>query len=225
MTHSTTVDAPRVQKGLVFLLVSLASLFVLYPVLLETGHSRLLRVAFMGVLIAAVSALSERRRQMHIALVLAVPSAITQALSLASPNRYDLHLVTLTLALMFIGYVIAVVCRRVFVRGEVTGEKIAGAVCVYLLIGLAWSMLYALISLLQPGAFSLPISIESEYDFIYYSFVTLTTLGYGDITPSSSFARMASWMEAVIGQLFVAIMLARLVALQIAESPSGSFDE
>ena len=85
-------------------------------------------------------------------------------------------------------------------------------------------MLHGLVELLYPGSFQMPSGFSlsgdpgDEYAFIYYSFVTLTTLGYGDITPLSAFARTFAWMEAVVGQLFLAVLVARMVGLRLLEA-------
>lgn len=210
------------------LLISLSALFLLYPVMVELGFVRLFRIFFIFVLVAGVFSLSGRRRHLRIALGLAIPTAIGQSVALAFPGPGTLAVATI-LALLFIGYVIVVVLGAVLRPGKVTGDKIAGAVCVYLLLGLAWAMVYGLIAILQPGAFNAPPDMQlfgthgggSEYAFIYYSFVTLTTLGYGEVTPASSFARTFAWIEAITGQLYIAILVARLVALQIVHSTSS----
>ena len=209
-------------------------LFLLYPVILELGYVRLFRVFFILVLVAAVFSLGGRRHHSATALGLAIPTALSQAVVLTLPSSRTL-LIAVACALVFTAYVTVVVLAAVLRGGKVTGDKIAGAICVYLLLGLAWAMIYGLVALVQPGSFHTPVdahlvehaATRAEYGFIYFSFATLTTLGYGDITPASSFARMFAWMEAVVGQLYIAILVARLVALQIlldpdSNEPSGS---
>jgi hypothetical protein len=126
---------------------------------------------------------------------------------------------------------IVVVLSRVLDRGLVTVDKVCGAISVYLLMGMAWGMIYVLISILQPGSFHLPElntagvfePAQGRYDisladFIYLSFVTLSTLGYGDITPTTIPAQTVVWMEAILGQIYLAVLIARLVSLQIIHS-------
>src|SRR5262249_20837672 len=128
------------------------------------------------------------------------------------------------LALLVIG--IVVVLSRVLDRGLVTVDKVCGAISVYLLMGMAWGMLYVLLNLLQPASFHLPElntagvfePAQRRYDisladFIYLSFVTLSTLGYGDITPTTIPAQTVVWMEAILGQIYLAVLIARLVSL------------
>jgi len=106
--------------------------------------------------------------------------------------------------------------------GPVNAYRILGAVAAYLLLGLVWAEAYRLVALLTPGAFSASHpSGAAEHDFTYFSFVTLTTVGYGDATPVRAAARSLALTEALTGQLYPAILLARLVSLTTA-SPSSS---
>lgn len=133
------------------------------------------------------------------------------------PFPYDVHIVagcwlviTLTLGV--------VVVRAVFGRGRITYHRIVGAVLLYLLIALAFMMLFSFVGLSFDGAFH---GMTFEYDsalasrLLYLSFVTLTSTGYGDIVPIHPLARSLCSMEAVIGQLYPAILLARLVTLEL----------
>jgi uncharacterized membrane protein len=111
-----------------------------------------------------------------------------------------------------------------FREREVTADGVATALCAYLLIGLAWTLFYVAVHDLNPDAFRLPEGIvqpgRAASAFLYFSFVTLATLGYGDITPHSEAARALAVIEAIVGQFFVAVVLARLVALEIATATS-----
>jgi hypothetical protein len=123
--------------------------------------------------------------------------------------------------LLFFVLLIGAMLKKVFGHEErVTVHQIQGAVAVYLLIGLAWSILYQLCDLTLPEAFNLPAThyLDPETrqeEFTYFSYVTLTTLGYGDITAVHPIVRMFVVLEALFGQLFPATLLARLVSLEI----------
>lgn len=125
---------------------------------------------------------------------------------------------------IFQGMTIYVVFRAVATTRRISGDTVLGAVCVYLLIGLMWTNFYALIELAEPGSFDFPASARTQADsdipelaFGYYSFVTLTTLGYGDVTPVSFRARTLSWMEAVVGVTYMATVIAFLVSQMIID--------
>jgi hypothetical protein len=114
-----------------------------------------------------------------------------------------------------------IISVQVFKEGRVTVNHIQSAVAVYLLLGLMWGFLYQAIALKDPGAFaraSVPAadSVDAlKRDLIYYSFTTLTTVGYGDISPVHPGARMLAALEAIVGQLFPAILITWLVSMQI----------
>lgn len=113
---------------------------------------------------------------------------------------------------------LAIVFWHVFREGPVTAHRIQGAVAGYLLISVIFAIAYGLIEILQPGSFQMPAAL-SQYGepqgrlFYYFSVVTLTTTGFGDITAVNPFARALVMMEALIGQLYTAILIARLVSL------------
>jgi hypothetical protein len=125
------------------------------------------------------------------------------------------------LALFFLVLLTALILGQALREGPTTSHRITGAVAAYLMVGVIWSLAYYLITLWVPGAFNVqsPLaSIEGESlqsHLFYFSFVTLTTLGYGDIVAVHPMARMLVILEGVVGQLFPAILIARLVALQV----------
>ena len=99
-----------------------------------------------------------------------------------------------------------------------TLNVIYAAIAVYLFIAFMWAFLFLLVEKLQPGSITLGGTEESTFHFFYYSFVTITTLGYGDITPTSEIARSLALLEAVIGQIYLVVLVARLVGIHIAQS-------
>lgn len=125
-------------------------------------------------------------------------------------------------SVVFLGYVALVVLAAVLRERRVTTDTVLGGICVYFLIGVAWTLLYAIVIVLQPEAILIggePIEDSLEEGasaLLYFSFVTLTTLGYGDVAPHTDIARMLAAGEAVIGQLFIAVLIARLVGMHIS---------
>ena len=102
---------------------------------------------------------------------------------------------------------------------EITTNVIAGAICGYLLIGLMWANFFSVLEILQPGSFKTSENANTELSyFTYYSYVTLTTLGFGDITPITSQARSLSVLEAIAGPIYLAVLVARLVGMSISQS-------
>ena len=126
-----------------------------------------------------------------------------------------------SLALFFLVLLTALILGQAFREGPTTFHRITGAVAAYLMVGTIWALAYYLITLWVPGAFSVQGSFgpgqgESlQSHLFYFSFVTLTTIGYGDIVAVHPMARMLVILEGVVGQLFPAILIARLVSLQV----------
>jgi Ion channel len=122
-------------------------------------------------------------------------------------------------SLAFCAVLVVVVGSRVFRDGEVTVHRILGAVALYLLFGLAWLFAYEGLALFDPEAFAYSVApataVERTSKLVYFSFVTLTTVGYGDVTALHPLGRSLAMLEALTGQLFPAITLARLVALEV----------
>jgi hypothetical protein len=117
------------------------------------------------------------------------------------------------------------IVRSFFQRDHVSFDSILGAVCGYLFLGLGWAVCYAIIENFHPGSFDAGESLAKLREgpallpqlLIYFSFVTLTTVGYGDITPLSPPARTFAWMEAITGQFYLAVIVAALVTLITAK--------
>jgi len=110
--------------------------------------------------------------------------------------------------------------KRIATENNVSANRITGAVVVYLLLGVLWSVAYTMIELSWPGSFTgFDVSGHSHWDseWLYFSFVTMTTLGYGDIVPISAIARVAAYMQAIVGQFYIAILVAGIVSAYMAE--------
>lgn len=119
--------------------------------------------------------------------------------------------------------VTVIVLDKVFRKGPVTAMRLQGAVAAYLLFGMAWAHAFVIATAFNPNSFSTPrVVADAASEWVYYSFVTLTTVGYGDIVPSSRAARMLAVGEALTGQLYLTVLVARLVALQVSDSVASS---
>jgi ion channel len=175
-------------------------------------------IAFGVVLIAAVFIVSDSWIAV-VAIVIAVVLIVAATfMRLRQPSAVDIYLDAT--AWMITGVTLSiVVARAVFAPGQVTFHRIIGAVLLYLNIGLIFVALYCFVALLEPNAFAglgaLQDNLAVAGNLIYFSFVTLTSVGYGDIVPLHPFARGLANVEAIIGQLYPATLLARLVTLEI----------
>lgn len=203
------------------LLWSLIILFLLYPLMSKLGWSRFWSLFFVAELLLAVYYASEGIRSLKIAAALVTPAVLGE-LSFFFLETKETHWFAVLSVGAFLAYVISVVYKQsVFAKGRMTGDRVAGAIAVYLLVGLLWALVYGIISATDPTAFRgiQAFTLEesgAQQDFIYFSFVTLTTLGYGDMSPVAPAARTLAWFEAVFGQLYLGVTIARLVGLQIS---------
>ena len=209
------------NKRYTTLLWSLIILFLLYPLMTRLGWSRFWSLFFVAELLFAVYSVSEGTRSLKIAASLVTPAVLGE-LAFFFFETKETHWFAVLSVGAFLSYVVIVVYRQsVFAKCKMTADRVAGAVAVYLLVGLLWALIYGIISATDPGAFK---GIESfdlgesgaQQDFIYFSFVTLTTLGYGDMSPVAPAAKTLAWFEAVFGQLYLGVTIARLVSLEIA---------
>ncbi len=193
----------------------------------QTGQTRSIRIRTKNHVsaLSAVTAVSSSRKTVMAATVLAVVAFGAYVLIQFTGNPAPRVVSTAFFALFFL-LITVVIIRHILSVPKVTSDTIFGAICAYLVLGMVWTMVYSLLEILAPGSFlhggeSVAIAFNGTGEpaisnFIYYSFVTLTTLGYGDITPGTSPAAALSSLEAVTGQLYLAILIARFVGLNIA---------
>jgi len=198
------------------LLIVLALFFISAP-FVEEIEGVILSILFSLVLLAAVLAVSERKRVLVIALALAIPAIAGRWINHFRPHVIH-PAVFLVCGLVLTAFVVSQLLLFILRAPSVTLEVLCASISAYLLLGLTWTMAYQLVDLLTPGgAFSFNTNTGTHsmnaFNGFYFSFITLSTVGYGDITPVSRIARMLAAMEAITGLLFVAVLIARLVAI------------
>jgi hypothetical protein len=203
------------HKFFLLFLFLLASL-VLYPYLKDGGFGYFaFRVISAAGILVAVYAIRLRRTLLVVVLLLAVPAVLNRLLP-HDPNAGFLSILSIVLSFIFDVFVVVAIVRQVFTTDQPNSETIFGAVCIYLLVGFTFASLYGLASAVQPRAFYLdPLTnhhaIPDRFDFIYYSFATLTSLGATGVTAVSDPVRSLSAIEAIIGVLYLAVSIARLM--------------
>ncbi len=221
---------PSRDVGLSGLLAALVLVvFVLRP-LVDLGLAGR-RLIELGIAIVALLAMwtvwGGRARMMAVGLAVGISEAMRALYWLWDAPRLA-PWVALSSAIT-IGILMLLVLGMVFRASAVTGRQIQGAVAVYLLFALAWAQLYESVEAFAPGAFIFPQGHTAESGLfsplLYFSFITLTTLGYGDILPAHPAARSLAMIEALVGQLYPAILLARLVSLHAGTEPAVESDE
>lgn len=225
------------RHSFVILLCALILLLTLSPVVRALGSwSRSdsgigFTVLFAAILLAAVFAVGRSRATQTIALALAAPVVVLRGLN-AWLQHDGIALAHHVLSILFLGYVVVLVLRVLFSRRSVTADTICASLCVYLLLGMLWAVVFSMVHILDPASFAFGLADGSaaesmrfgaeRFTFaVYYSFVTMSTLGYGDIVPASEPARMLAVVQAVMGQMYLAVLVARLVGLHIAQPSPG----
>jgi len=123
-------------------------------------------------------------------------------------------LIVLGLYAWFLLLAIVILIKKISSRRVITSDTVKGGISIYFLMGLLWTIFYMIMLIVNPQSFN---NIQKPSDSVYYSFTTLTTLGYGDITPASTHAKLLSISEAFVGQVYLAIFIAQLVGLAIAQ--------
>jgi hypothetical protein len=172
------------------------------------------RILGVAILLAGLAVIGVGRGT----IVLFIAALIAQLVTLRS-NAPSAFVAAAMLRLLFFSCVTVVIVWRVLHEPGVTMDTIAGAACAYMLLGFVWAQVYMLLEYARPGAFAIPDSFLIGRDpagaLVYFSFTTLTSVGYGDIHPNDVGAGGISAAEAVVGQLYLAIMIGRMVGLQV----------
>lgn len=215
------VDTWQSEANLSFFLALVVLMTFVFPLTkMVSEHLNVyVDISYTLVLISGIAIAWRRRIVFWMAVVLGAASLIVRWACWWDPN-----LLTAREALMLANvlFLAAVLLDQVLAKGHVTITRIQGAIAVYLLLGIGWAHAYQIVNAVNPGAFVVQTGTPSTVsEWLYFSFVTLTTVGFGDIVPTARSARMLAVGEALTGQLYLAVLIARLVALQVSESMSA----
>ena len=205
-----------------FLFLSLMAMFIL-PDLLpdEEGFRWQMPLFFSIVMLSALNAVSDRRAEFWIAAALLPFGLLPEWLHAFGVQNTEVW--GKAISAVFLLYIAVLILRSVLRAREIDIEVILGALCVYLMLALVWGLAYQIVATRNPGAFSIPPAIlegAANPDqalgsaLQYFSFVTITTLGYGDIQPVASIARSLAVTEALFGQIYLVTLIARLVSME-----------
>jgi hypothetical protein len=217
-----TTSVWRREEGFAFLLVLLVADLFVAPLVKDALPGLAVATAALSFLLFVVGAFVVARRVWGaIAISVLAGAAIALELVRQIDPSDPLAAWREGAACLTFGVFALVTLTRVFSPGPVTSHRLVGAVVAYLLIGLTWACACELLETLQPAAFHMARTEGSYPPFLYYSFVTLTTVGYGDIMPASSAARALSNLESLVGVLFPAVLIGRLLTKQ---GPAGAPD-
>jgi hypothetical protein len=214
------------------LLLLLAVMLLVYPFLgTHWAANWIFDIVTLGLVAASLLVIHGKGFAFYLSLLLGSSAFIAgflgRSMGVASAYPFGAGLRAL-----FMAYLIIVIFRDIMRRRNITFDAVLGACCVFILLGLSFGSAYDLLEWLVPGSFSIPAvpqSIESvfgrmstEFNLLYFSMVTMATVGFGDIVPVAAPARSLAALEGLLGQLYLAIIIARLVGLEIASRMQDS---
>jgi hypothetical protein len=209
-------EAALTRHRFFLLFVFLLATLILFPYAEAThfgGYA--FRVIGSFAIVVSVYAANVHRSLLILAMVLAIP-ALLERIVVTKSNAHSFFILNIVLTLVFDVVIVVVIFRHVLAAEQPTSETIFGALCLYLLVGFSFASVYGLVAAFQPNAFYLDprTNFRTEpdrFDFIYYSFCTMTSLGAAGITPVSSQAPSFSIVEAILGILYLAVLITGLI--------------
>jgi voltage-gated potassium channel Kch len=219
-TSSLSLREIYFRRRFFILFVSLLALILVTPLAREfVGIQMVWNIFLTGILLSGFHAVSERKRNVYIASLLALPMLVyLWSVYFMEINRYVVIVGSLC-GVLFFAYMIVNILFFIYRQDKVTRDLISGAAVVYLLMAMMWTFIYRVVETAHPGSFTIPTTdIHERMRFIYFSLVTITTLGYGDIVPKTSLASSLATLEAVVGQLYLVTTVAWLVGVRVSQS-------
>jgi hypothetical protein len=208
------------------LLVTLVLLIVSSPIVEDLPGGDLIEAGLVTlVMVFSVLAVGGRRRSMLIALLLVTPAVVGKWVNHFSHTGLS-AVIYLVAAIAFFAFVVAHFVRFILRAPKVDANVLCAGLSGYLLLGLLFIPAYVAAARLNPAAFTMPAGATMEgFNAFYFSFITLCTVGYGDVTPASKMARMLAVVEAIAGLFYVAVLISRLVAIYTSAPPATDADE
>ncbi len=214
---SSSISEYFFKHRIVLLLITILCFIIGGPFVDEIFRSEfipdlLLTIAF----IFAIYAISLEKKYIYIGLLLAGPMFTSIWISYLVKSL-EFYVIGELFGALFVGFVISLMVKFIFQEKEVTKEVIYAAVVVYLLIGIMWSFFYFMLDYFYPESFSFPeIPSPTLYRYLYFSYVTLTTLGYGDVAPLTNKGGSLVILEAIVGQIYLVVIVAWLVGMHVS---------
>jgi hypothetical protein len=204
------------RRKFFLLFVLLLATLILFPYA-EASHfgGYAFRVIGSFAIVISLYAANLHRSLLILAIALAIP-ALLERIVLPKVNSHSFYIFNILLTLVFDAVIVVVIFRHVLAAEQPTSETIFGALCLYLLVGFSFASVYGLLAAFQPNAFYLDPqtnlhNFPDRFDLIYYSFCTMTSLGAAGITPVSPQARSFSILEAILGVLYLAVLITGLI--------------
>lgn len=222
------------ERRFILLALALMAVLFLFPALADFQvKGTLVTELFMFFVILGVGRSVMQRRNIRTVTIVMLVILLASRLLAAEAQTMSTTVLALSLNIAVFGYIMVLMMGFVLRAGRVTADKIDAAICAYLMYGLIGALTYSLVAVVQPEAFSYAAALLGEggvdtlgfSHFLYYSFVTQTTLGFGDMTPISSLARSLTAMHAATSQIYMTVLVARLVGLFTASQHAANRSE
>ncbi len=205
-----------------YLLIALLILLVAIPLAddLDLVSAPIVRgLVFSCLLVIGVWSLKGGGRFFSVGMAFVIAGVILNVVAVQMHSQFFQYSSLLSL-LGFMLVAISFTLKQVVIGTEINANRLVGAICVYLLLGVIWAMIYTLVNTVSPGSyagFSPMDDLGWDSEWLYFSFVTMTTLGYGDILPISATARGLAYMQAVVGQFYIAVLVAGLIGAYVSK--------
>jgi len=222
---SRRVSSASSRKRFLLLSASLLCLISALPFFSDNAAGMMALLALSStVLMLAVYAVSDTHSGLVVGLVLGVPTLVFSWLSLMV-GGFAVDVLCFSFGTLFHGYVTVKILLHVLQQRRITEDTLSAAVVVYLMMGVAWAWAYNLVDVVLPGSFQSAGALADGtlpwHELLYFSYVALTTLGFGDINPVSRVARSLAILQGISGVLYVAVLVARLVGMYISQRIEG----
>ncbi len=215
------------KNNFFWLLLALLIFLVLVPVandLAIASQSIVRALAFSCLVLIGIWSLRGSGRPFSVGMAFVIAGIVFNVLALELSSIVYLY-ASFAALFGFLLTAISFTLKQVAITTDISANRLVGAVCVYLLLGVIWAVAYTILEMVSPGSFGGFTPLQGrgwDHEWLYFSFVTMTTLGYGDLLPVSDTARALAYMQAVFGQLYVAILVAGLVSAYISARQSGN---
>jgi hypothetical protein len=219
LTSDAIEKLSQSKQRFLILLCLILGLLVLVPILIRFVAARIFVDIFLtAIVISMVYTISHKKGHVIVGVLLAIVMLASLWLQYFYSNKAILAIGMIAGAL-FIGVVITSILIFIFRSEEINREIIYAAILLYLMAALMWAFVYTFLELIDPASFNIDLSRPQDYllVFQYFSFVTLTTLGCGDITPVTEMAKAITVLEAVVGQLYLVVAVAWLVGMYVSK--------
>jgi voltage-gated potassium channel len=219
---------PFRRYGFAELLILLIILFVIAPFTEKGGISQIIvSCLFFLIVINATYLISKSKKVLISCLLIAIPTIFLHALGLVYSESKTIEVLAILFSLAFFSFIVVAMLQKIFLIQRVTFSIILSSVIIYILIGVTFAFAYSLVDIIVPKSFTVNFSdnvhylnenAASIYNYFYYSFVVLCTVGFGDVVPASALAKSVSILEAITAQIYLTVIIARLVGMHISKS-------